>query len=267
MPTPLYRHRGAALLRAAAAPVSSSPETWPDLDDIEASRAWLATAWARPEIADAISIASSGLARRIETVLGDAAMPTKQVRRATVATMRYLVRASGRHTPFGLFAGVAPASIGSAAKSRWGSEHQPSARADTQWVADVVDRLESDPELLKRLQVVFSNLATVRGQRLEVPQGPNRVSVRHTSAVRAVRAAATSPIRFADLAATLAESFPSVASGTIGAMPHLPCQARVSSYEPASSLYRHRSTGVSDRPVARRCCGHRDSGRDDARRA
>jgi len=97
MPAPLYRHRGAALLRAAAAPVSSGPETWPDLDDIEASRAWLATAWARPEIADAISVASSGLARRIETVLGDVAMPAKQVRRATIATMRYLVRASGRH--------------------------------------------------------------------------------------------------------------------------------------------------------------------------
>ncbi len=218
MPAPLYCHRGAALLRAAAAPVSSNPETWPDLDDIEASRAWLATAWARPEIADAISVASSGLALRIENVLGDAEVTAKQVRRATVATMRYLLRASGRHTPFGLFAGVAPASIGSVAKSRWGREHHPAARADTQWVADVIDRLESDPELLGRLQVVFSNLATLRGQRLEVPHGPNRVSVRHTSAVCAVRAAAVSPICFADLAATLAESFPSVASGTISAM-------------------------------------------------
>jgi thiopeptide-type bacteriocin biosynthesis protein len=219
MRTPLYHHRGAALLRAAAAPLSASPQNWPDLGNIEASRAWLASVWARPEIADAISHASPGLASRVEAVLGECTAPHKQVRRATVATVRYLLRATGRHTPFGLFAGVAPVTVGPAtAAPRWGSEHRAAARADTQWVADVIDQLEASADLLERLDVVFTNLATVRGERLEAPQGPNRVSARNTGAVHAVRVVAASPVRFADLATTLANTFPNAGPATIRAM-------------------------------------------------
>jgi thiopeptide-type bacteriocin biosynthesis protein len=218
MVAPFYRHRGAALLRAAALPLSANPRHWPDLSDPGASRAWLASMWARPEIAEAIRHASPGLASRVEAVLGERPLPGKQVRRATLATLRYVLRATGRHTPFGLFAGVAPVTVGPASASRWGSEHRAAVRADTQWVADVIDDLEACPDLLERLDVVFTNLATVRGGRLEAPSGPDRVTARHTRAVQAVRAAAAAPIRFGELAAALGTDFPDVAAARIRAM-------------------------------------------------
>jgi thiopeptide-type bacteriocin biosynthesis protein len=90
---------------------------------------------------------------------------------------------------------------------RRGAAHRPVARVDTQWLADIVDRLEACPELLERLDVSFSNLATRRGGRLEAPHGPNRVRIRYTSAVQAVRDAAESPVRFGVLADKLAGNF------------------------------------------------------------
>jgi hypothetical protein len=116
-------------------------------------------------------------------------------------------RATGRPTPFGLFAGVAPVVLGRKVQVRRGAAHRPVARVDTQWLADIVDRLEACPELLERLDVAFSNLATRRGGRLEAPHGPNRVRIRYTSAVQAVRDATESPVRFGVLADKLAGNF------------------------------------------------------------
>jgi lantibiotic biosynthesis protein len=218
--TPLYQHCGVGLLRAAVAPLGQLPEQWPDPADTRACRAWLHQVWSHPGIAAAIRYASPGLAGRVDAVRGDDgdAVPAKQVRRVTLATVRYLLRAAGRHTPFGLFAGVAPVTVEPRTGSRWSDGHQAVARADTQWLADVIDQLEACPELLDRLDVVFTDLATARGGRLEAPRGPNRVTARYTGAVRTVRSASTSPIRFVDLADKLAETFPTVDCGTVRAM-------------------------------------------------
>jgi class I lanthipeptide synthase len=43
-----------------------------------------------------------------------------------------------------------------------GDGHQPAARADTQWLAEVINQLEACPELLDRLDVVFTDLAAER---------------------------------------------------------------------------------------------------------
>jgi thiopeptide-type bacteriocin biosynthesis protein len=56
--------------------------------------------------------------------------------------------------------------------------------------------------------VAFNNLAARRGGRLEAPHGPNRVTIRYTSAVQTVRDASASPVRFGALADKLAEDFP-----------------------------------------------------------
>lgn len=135
-----------------------------------------------------------------------------------MATVRYLLRATGRHTPFGLFAGVAPVSVGPAAQVRWGDGHRPAARVDTQWLADVIEGLEACPDLLARLDVVFNNLATQRGGRLEAPHGPNRVTIRYTSAVHAVLDASASPIRFDALADKLTETFPGAGQSKVCGM-------------------------------------------------
>ncbi|NJC73028.1 lantibiotic dehydratase [Planosporangium thailandense] len=203
-----YRHGGVALLRAAAVPLSAGQRWWPDLGDRQSCEAWLREMWSWPGFADAVRQASPILATRVDALCAGRALSDKQIRRAATATARYLMRATGRPTPFGLFAGVAPVSLRSTSGMRWGEGHRATARVDTQWLADVIDRLEAHPELLERLDVVFTNLAVQRGNRLEAPFGPNRVSVRYTGAVRAAREAAASPVRFGDLTDKIAETFP-----------------------------------------------------------
>ncbi len=110
-------------------------------------------------------------------------------------------------------------SLGTTAWLRHGRDHRPVVRVDTQWLADVVTRLEECPELLEHLDVVFSNLATRRGgRRLEVPQGRNRVSIRYTSAVHLARDASASPIRFGALADKVTETFPDASQPAIRRM-------------------------------------------------
>jgi hypothetical protein len=117
---PLYRHSGVALLRAAAAPLTRAPDRWPDPSDAEACRGWLDLVWSQPHLADAIRLANPGLADRVDAIRAGRTVQAKQLRRATLSTIRYVLRATGRHTPFGLFAGVAPASLGTTAQVRWG---------------------------------------------------------------------------------------------------------------------------------------------------
>ncbi len=203
----LYRHTGVALLRAAVCAMDQTPEWWPDPTDAPACRSWLEQVWSRPGFADAITQASPSLAHRVEAICSGGAVEPKPLRRATVSIASYLLRALGRPTPFGLFAGVAPVALGPLVQARWGSAHRPVVRADTQWLVDVIERLEAYPQVLERLDVTFNNLAVRRGDRLEAPCGPDRVSVRYTRAVRAVQDATTTPVRLGALVDTLTETF------------------------------------------------------------
>ncbi|MGH3630029.1 MAG: lantibiotic dehydratase [Sciscionella sp.] len=205
--TSLYRHTGVALLRAAAAPLTSAPDQWPDLTDTEACRSWLDRIWTRPRLADAVRQASPSLGEGVDAIRFGRAVGDKQIRSATVSTARYVLRSIGRPTPFGLFAGVAPARLGTSTQARWGEVHRAVARVSTEWLSDIITRVEGCAELLERLHVVVTDLAVCRGGRLEVPQGPNRVSIRCTRAVAAIGDAAASPVRFGALIDTLAQDF------------------------------------------------------------
>jgi thiopeptide-type bacteriocin biosynthesis protein len=203
----LYEHSGRALLRAAVAPLTAVPSWWPDPSEASSCRAWLADVWPDPDFAEAVRAASPGLAARVDAVLAGEPVTARQTCRAALGVARYLLRATGRPTPFGLFAGVAPMAIGSGPHLRWGAAHRPVARVDTEWLAAVIDELEADSDLLARLDVVFSNLAAQRGGRLQLPHGgPNRVSIRLTGVVRHVREEAADPVHFADLADNLARA-------------------------------------------------------------
>src|SRR5947208_2826209 len=89
----------------------------------------------------------------------------RTVRRVVTSLASYVLRWQRRPTPFGLFAGVGVARIGDGAKVRWGGEHRVAARADADWLGDVLTRLHQCLELLERLSVVVNNAATVRGDR------------------------------------------------------------------------------------------------------
>lgn len=204
---PLYRHIDVALRRAAGAPLTHAPDRWPDLTDTDACREWLDEMWSRPDLADAVRRASPSLGEGVDAIRAGHAVGDKQIRSATLSTGRYLLRSIGRPTPFGLFAGVAPVTLGRTAQAEWGDGHRAVARVSTGWLADIISRAEECPKLLERFHVVVTDLAVRRGGRLEVPQGPNRVTIRYTRAVAAVRDAAATPVCFGALIDTLAEGF------------------------------------------------------------
>jgi hypothetical protein len=81
-----------------------------------------------------------------------------------LATARYLLRMTGRSTPFGLFAGVATARVGSDPAVRWGGHHRPVIRPGTAWLDAVITALEGCPSLLRRLPVTLNNTARDDGE-------------------------------------------------------------------------------------------------------
>lgn len=204
----LYRHTGVALLRAAVLAADQEPSWWPDPGDDIGCRAWLAQVWSRPEYVAGIEHASPTLAERVAAVLAGQPADSRRVSRAALSTTRYLLRATGRPTPFGLFAGVAPARVAVGTQVRWGGGDQPVVRADTQWLADVIDQLEAFPTLLGRLDVVVTSLATRRGDRLDAPRPGGWVSIGYSPAIRAVCELAANPVRFGELAERLAVALP-----------------------------------------------------------
>lgn len=217
----LYRFIDAATLRASAHVDRPSP--WPDFSgdagpDVERWRAWLAQVWADDSMTEAIEVASPVLAQRVRAVCDGQLDEPRQVRRVVVSVARYLLRMTSRATPFGLFAGVAPARSGPRSAVRWKSRHRVVARVDAAWLAGVITRLETCIELRRRLLVVRNSLCFLRGDRLVVPwqqqaggsgeRDPAEISVRHTDAVAAVMHAADTPTLVADLAGKLSAKYP-----------------------------------------------------------
>ncbi|MGN9911115.1 lantibiotic dehydratase [Phytohabitans sp. LJ34] len=217
MHAPLYRHAGGAMLRAAVLPLSQAPKRWPVLSDPGSCRLWLRKVWALPGFAEAVRYASGPFAGEVEAVLDGTVTQTRRVRRATLSGLRYLLRAVGRPTPFGMFAGVAPVEVGGEPHASWGAQHRLLVRADTLWLDAVIERLEADPAVLRDLEVVFSDLVVFRGGRIEVPRGPGRATMRNTAVVRLVREAAATPIAWQVLWAKVAEAFPGARPSTIDA--------------------------------------------------
>ncbi|MFD4986460.1 lantibiotic dehydratase [Streptomyces sp. NPDC058374] len=222
--SPLYRCEDKALVRAARYSRLPLP-AWPDLtDDTPAGQvrwqAWLREIWSLPEAADSIEQASPLLAQQIHALCSAASPETRPLRRAVVSVMRYVLRMTGRATPNGLFAGIAPASFGERPGWSWGEWHRPVVRADGDWIADLIARLEADPELLRHLRVMANNTVFVRGDRLIVPY-PARsrrtedspaaeVSLRYTAAVRTAVAAAASPVPVRTVVESVKSEFPDV---------------------------------------------------------
>jgi len=181
-------------------------------------RRWLQQVWAFDGFAASVEVASPALAHRVQEVCEGRRVRRREVRRAVLSVIRYLQRAGSRATPFGLFAGVAPARLRSAPAACFGAEHHAVARVDAEWLEGVIMGLETCQELWHRLLVVRNNLGFVRHGRLVLgcwqqagaARGtePAEVSVRHTEAVQTVLQAAQSPIRLGDLAGKLATDFP-----------------------------------------------------------
>ena len=220
-PPAAFRAGSTALVRAVARPSLPFPPC-PDLDDRSLSGssarvAWLREVWANKDVVEALQHASPVLAAQVGALCTAADPALRDVQRAAQSVARYLLRAQHRATPFGLFAGVATAEFGPQARADWGEEHVAVGRAEAEWLAALVARLESCPDLLERLPVVINNTVTYRGDRLIVPFQPDvqddrtravEASLALTGPVRAVLAATRAPIRFGTLVDKLQAEFP-----------------------------------------------------------
>jgi thiopeptide-type bacteriocin biosynthesis protein len=208
---------------------------WPDLDagtptGTQAAQAWLRQVWAIGPVAEAISHASPDLTRAVlrHCATDPAELNPSRVRRSVLSVARYLLRMTGRPTPFGLLAGVAPAEFGPAATAGWGNAHRAMAQPAAGWLTEIITRLEASAGLLSRLLVVVNSTLTVRGDQLIVPHQPRpdvhrgavptEVAIRQTPAVRLVVDAAQSPVAVADLVAKLHAEAPTVPLEQITAM-------------------------------------------------
>ncbi|MFI1415005.1 lantibiotic dehydratase [Streptomyces sp. NPDC020707] len=181
---------------------------------------WLREIWAASEDAEALEHAAPTLAAQVEALFAADEPSARNVRRAALSVARYLLRAQHRPTPFGLFAGITTATVGPRAQAEWGTRHAVTARAGAEWLATVVQRLETCPALLDRLAVLVNNTISVRGDRLIVPfqadsrvDGPRAVeaSLALTDPVQTVLAASRTPIQVDALAGKLTAEFPGTA--------------------------------------------------------
>ena len=204
----IYQGSDVLLLRAAARSLDSACVPWPDPADSEELRMWLVKAWEDPVLREAVACASPSLALRAGRIAAGLDVPARQVLSAAVALARYQLRAAGRPTPFGLFAGVAGARFGGHALVRFGKAHQAAARCDSAWLLSVIERCESCAPLAGRLTAVFSSLAVLHAGTWEVPAGPDRQVIRDSPSVRAVRDASQAPVKVSLLADLLSSAFP-----------------------------------------------------------
>ncbi|MCI0383808.1 lantibiotic dehydratase [Streptomyces sp. CNQ085] len=182
-----------------------------------ACAAWLRTVWANRDVAEALQHSSPALAAQVRLLCTAEKPSARNARRAALSVTRYLLRSEHRATPFGLFAGVAIAQFGPRARADWGTEHVAVGRAGAEWLAAVVEGLESCPELLERLPVVVNSTVTSRDDRLVVPFQPDaqddrtravEASLALTAPVRVMLAAARAPMCFGALVDKLRGAFP-----------------------------------------------------------
>ncbi len=233
--SPRYQHTGLALARVTTDPGDLDPPTQLNPADPAAveqeGRAWLAKVWARPEVRDAVSLASPVLGARVDQIVSVTGIEStaKELRRAVVSVASYLLRWQRRSTPFGLFAGVGVVGVGPAT-AEVGARHRAVARVDGEWLTALIDRLERNPGLRRRVTVVVDDARFVRDGRVIVHRraevgaaapGPLRESsVRLTRPVRFALAAAAVPIHFDTLVERMTGEFPSASPGKIDALLH-----------------------------------------------
>ena len=248
----LFRPAGVAMVRASTGdPGGLGALPWPSGQgscDAAALRAFIGEAWAADGLASAVELASPSLAAAVAMILRGDPVPAQKAARAALALARYVVRMRGRATPFGLFAGAEPARVGGPADGTWRPGRELAARADGQWLAALVTRLEACGPLRNRLRVTANDLITVRGDRILVawlPQAssiareaPAGISLRRTPPAEAALRLARSPVDVAVLAARLAAELAPADASRIDAMVGelMACGALISSLRPPSTV-------------------------------
>lgn len=208
----MFEVTDAALIRAASYPRDLRLPTWPDLtaDQPDEWLEWLRQVWTLPAFATAVGQASPHLAAQIARAVADEPVERRRLKRLVEATVRYLLRWTTRATPFGRFAGVAPAGFSPRAAVRWGDQHREVARPDDRYIAQVTAVAERDLSRLRTVTVVTNALGYRRGGVWVLPCARTEddrmwdVEIDLTGPVQAAVETAGAPIAFGALASKVA---------------------------------------------------------------
>ncbi|MFD7459203.1 MULTISPECIES: lantibiotic dehydratase [unclassified Streptomyces] len=176
MTRPIYQRFGDVLvLRASVMPVTARPTVWPALGSPDACRHWLGSLWDDDAFVASLRAASPHLVGFVERILAGDAIEPKRIGKATCSVAGYVLRASGRPTPIGLFAGVGLATVG-AASAAIGTAHRAIARPDTVWVDHVRRDLEGRADVLPHLIMQTSSAMSLRGDTINAPRPGGRIA-------------------------------------------------------------------------------------------
>jgi thiopeptide-type bacteriocin biosynthesis protein len=188
----------AAWSEGLCAPAAGEAELAAALEaDRRALRSRLAAVVARPEVREALFVASPSLDESIPRWLAEP--ESERGQKVERALVRYFVRMAGRPTPYGLFAGHALGAIGDATRLVLGprAAYRRHTRLDMDYVLALADELARDPALARRLSYrPSSSLYPALDGRLHYAEA--RVDPRRGRAYRLV-AAEPSPYLLATL--------------------------------------------------------------------
>ncbi|MFE1914200.1 lantibiotic dehydratase [Streptomyces anandii] len=198
---------------------------------------------------EAVHVSSPHLGNVLSEALSGRTLSTKRAEKASLSTLRYLIRMGHRPTPFGIMAGVTLGNFADQTRARIGTRHRKQVRADAGWVWEVVTRALEDRSARYRVGVAWNNLCTLRGDRLLLPytpkpnseggtaSKPREVSIRFTPAVATVRDVAKRSIRYGELVETLQAAHPEASAETIDKMLHSLVKNRilVTEFQPGHS--------------------------------
>ena len=180
---PLYYPADFYMVRASALPVLTFLQLssagcvgmQPDLDEAlsrgeQTCADILLKLASRPQVRQALALASPSLAESLERFLRGGAQ-AGQRKRLSTGLLRYLIRMSTRPTPFGLFAGVAVGSFAEHTDLRLGETAiaRFRTRPDMHWLLSLLRKIEEDPILVAQLNVRLNQTAYLVGERAVLP--------------------------------------------------------------------------------------------------
>lgn len=192
---------------------------WPgSTGDRRTVRARLEELLARPEVEEALFIASPSLHRRLAH--WRAAPDSEQGRKVEHALVRYISRMAGRSTPFGLFSGVSVGRVGThtALELEARSGYQRHTRIDNDFLFALTSAVAADPQIRRRLRYRPNSSLYAAAGRLRYAEarlnGKERsyhlVSVEANECLQATLERARAGARLADLAAALVVDDPEI---------------------------------------------------------
>lgn len=206
------RSGDAIVLRTPLLPLTTLVD-WAASGTLAGARAHLAAVLALPEVDEALYVASPGLHGAIAG--WREAPETAANQRVELSLARYVARMAGRATPFGLFAGVSPGTLGRETKLVLAprAEYRRRTRLDNDYLFVLADALIRAPEVRARLVYRPNNSLYVIAGRMRYAaarlSGSERryhlVAVEPTPYLEATLGRAANGAKLGDLAAALVD--------------------------------------------------------------